>query len=466
MELQNNPYVFAVIVAGVISLVSAYAAYKRRKISGAESLVALMIALAIWMFAYALELAAAQLDAQIFFVKVKYIGIVTVPPLFIIFALRFAMPGRVTITRSLMLGIVPLLTLLLVWTNEWHGLIWYNTAPIFTGKFYTFKYESGLAFWAWAVYAYANMLAGSLVLVWRIFKTYAEHRTQAALLAIATLITWAGNIPYVSGNSPIPYLDTTPFTLVLVGLLLTWSIYRAGLFERIPIAGENILESLNEGIIVLDNHKRIVMANRTFEYYTKLDPASLVGIPVQEALQPWPEFLELALSDSVRRRELELKLEPHYSLFFDVRISPIRSQDGDVIGQAYILNDITERKQAERRLRTEEEIPDPSSEIIPLVFMYRQGDGKIIEANRTFIIKTGYNRSEVMGQSLLQLSLWSAETRADFIRALRDNNGKLDSYPLTLITHNGEPLHLSVSAHVAEVKGEKYVAVIGQPAST
>lgn len=465
MELQNNPYVFSVIVAGLVSLAGVMGAYQRRKVAGAYSLMLLMTALAAWMFAYAFELAAARLDMQVFFVKLKYIGITAAPPLYLIFALNFALPGRLNTQRAALLGIVPLITLLLVWTNDLHGLIWHNATPVYNGTFFSFNYESGYAFWFWAVYAYIMMLSGSGLLVWHAFRTYAEHRTQAWLLIAATLVTWGGNIIYVTGNSPIPYLDITPFTLMLTALLLTWNIYRTGLFERIPIAGEDILESLNDAVIVVDRQKRIVMANRTFEYYTKLRPDHLVGVPTHEALKTWPELMNLTLNDSSRRREIELRLENNYSLFFDVRVSPIRSQGSETSGWAYILNDITERKQSERRLRSEEESADASSaEIIPIVFVYRQSDGKIVEANRTFIIKTGYNRREVMGQSLLQLSLWTAEERAAFIRTLRDNNGKVDHYTMTLTARNGEAVHIVASAQAADVKGEKFVLVIGHAA--
>lgn len=464
MELQNNPYVYSVLAAGMVSAAGAFGAYQRRKVAGAASLTLLMAGLAVWMFAYALELAAAQLDAQLFFVKLKYIGIVSTPPLFFIFALHFSQPGRLSARAAALLGAVPAITLLLAWTNEWHWLIWRNAVPVYNGTFFSFDYETGFGFWVWAVYAYLLLVAGSVVLVWHAIRTYADHRTQAWLLMTAMIITWLGNIIYVTGNSPVPYLDITPFTLILTALLLTWSIYRAGLFEMIPIAGENILESLNDAVIVIDRQKRVVMSNRTFEYFTKLSPASLSGRAAHEALKPWPELLELTLNDGVRRKEIELRVENNYSLFFDVRVSPIRSQDGETIGRAYILNDITERKQSERRLRNEEEAADASTaEIIPLVFVYRQGDGKIVESNRTFIIKTGYNRGELMGQSLLQLGLWTAEERAAFIRELRDKAGKLDDYTLTLSARQGEPLRLKVCAQSVELRAEKYVMVMGQP---
>ncbi len=466
MELQNNPHVFSVLAAAMVSAAGAFGAYQRRKVAGAASLALLLTGLTVWMFAYALELSAAQLDAQLFFVKLKYLGIVSIPPLFFIFSIHYSQPGRLPARQAALLGLVPVITLLLAWTNDWHALIWRNATPVYNGTFFSFDYESGFGFWVWAVYAYLLLVAGSAVLVWYAIRTYADHRIQAWLLITATGITWLGNIIYVTGNSPVPYLDITPFTLILTALLLTWSIYRAGLFEMIPIAGENILESLNDAVIVIDRQKRIVLSNHTFEYFTKLSPASLTGRPIQDALKPWPELLELTLSEGVRRKEIELKLESSYSLFFDVRVSPIRNQDGETIGWAYILNDITERKQSERRLRSEEENAESdTAEIIPLVFVYRQGDGKIVEANRTFIIKTGYNRGELMGQSLLQLSLWTAEERAAFIRELRDKGGKIDGYALTLSTRQGDPLRLQVSAQSAELRAEKYVMVMGQPAA-
>lgn len=463
MSFQSNPYIFSVIAAGFVSLAAAVGAYQRRKVPGASSLMLLMGGLTVWMFAYAFELAAADLASQILFVKLKYLGIVSIPPLFFIFAVNFSQPGRLAPRQAALFGIVPLVILMLAWTNDWHGLIFHNVKPTFNGTFFSFEYESGYGFWAWAVYAYLLLVAGSVVLIQHAIRTYAEHRTQAWLLMGAAGVTWLGNIIYLTGNSPVPYLDITPFALIITALLLTWNLYRAGLFEIIPIAGENILESLNDAVIVTDSQNRVVMVNHTFEYFTKLDHSSLVGLPVQDALKPWPELLELTASTSTRRREIEFRADKNYSLFFDVRVSPIRAREGETIGHAFVLNDITERKQAERRLLHEEDSSYANqTDLIPVVFAYRQSDGRIVEANRTFIIKTGFNRGEVMGQSLLQLSLWTAEERATFIRELRDKGGKLDHYLLTLTNRQGQPLRLLVSAQSAELRAEKYIMIMGQ----
>jgi len=466
MSLQSNPYVVFVIVAGLVSATGAIFAYQRRKVQGAIGLTLMMIALTVWMFAYAAELTVKELPTLLLFVKLKYIGIVATPPLFLIFALQFAMPGRFERRSIGLLAIVPAVILLLVWTNDLHGLIMYNTAPYFNGTFYSFTYESGVGFWVWAVYAYVLLLSGSAVIVWQASRTYAEQRTQAVLLISAIVITWLGNIIYLTGNSFIPFLDITPFTLIISSVLLVWNLFRGGLLDLLPIAGENILQSLENAVLVLDHKNRIVFANQAFEFYTKLDTTNVIGAKIDNAISNWPSLINLVKSESTAHHEIELKLDSEYSLYFDVRFSNIKNNKGELAGRTFVLEEITERKQSERRLTAEsdEENPERSADsIIPPVLVYRQSDGKIIEVNRSFVVTTGFNRNEVTGQSLLQLGMWTAEERANFIRELRDKDGKLHNYNLTLQKRDKEEIKLNMSAHSAEVGDERYVIILGQP---
>jgi hypothetical protein len=89
------------------------------------ALVLLALAIADWSLGYALEIAGADLPTKIFWGKSQYIGIVTVPLLWIIFAYSYSTKGtRMTRRTVSLLSILPLITLILALTTETHHLIW------------------------------------------------------------------------------------------------------------------------------------------------------------------------------------------------------------------------------------------------------------------------------------------------------------------------------------------------------
>jgi diguanylate cyclase (GGDEF)-like protein/PAS domain S-box-containing protein len=123
-------------------------------------------------------------------------------------------------------------------------------------------------------------------------------------------------------------------------------------------------------------------------------------------------------------------------------ISPIRSDNGDVIGASKIARDITERKQAEERLHLAASVFTHASEGI----MITAADGTIIEVNDTFTQITGYSREEVLGRKprLLNSGRQGREFYAAMWRALieeghwageiwnRDKHGRIYPEMLTI----------------------------------
>src|SRR5207248_2200794 len=128
MHWHVTPYVLPMIISAIISAALARSAWQRRPAPGAISFCLLMLAVAEWSLAYALELASPDLPTTIFWDNVSWLGGVSAPSLWLAFALQYT--GRSAwLTRRIMLILViePLVTLLLVWTSQFHGLVESNS---------------------------------------------------------------------------------------------------------------------------------------------------------------------------------------------------------------------------------------------------------------------------------------------------------------------------------------------------
>ncbi|MFA6240772.1 MAG: histidine kinase N-terminal 7TM domain-containing protein, partial [Candidatus Hydrogenedentales bacterium] len=116
---------WALFMSTLFALLLAAVLWRRRAQPGAVPLMVLVIAAGTWSFGEAAELASEGLAAKILWTQFRYIGIVTIPYVWVIFALIYAQERHWLTTRNMvLLGIIPLLDYILVWTNELHHLVW------------------------------------------------------------------------------------------------------------------------------------------------------------------------------------------------------------------------------------------------------------------------------------------------------------------------------------------------------
>src|SRR5262245_23382106 len=113
------PYTIPLFIAAALALIVAFVALRRQAVPGARPLLALSLAAGLWSFAYALELSTVGSPVALFWARVQYLGIMTLPVAWVIFALQYTNHQHWLSRRSLLaLLVIPLTTQVLVWPNE------------------------------------------------------------------------------------------------------------------------------------------------------------------------------------------------------------------------------------------------------------------------------------------------------------------------------------------------------------
>jgi PAS domain S-box-containing protein len=461
MSLQYNPYIIPSLLSAVIAFIVAFSAWKRRGVPGAVPLALMMLSAGIWALAYCLELSVSSLQAQIWVSKIEYLGIVNIPVLYLVFALEYAKQESYLKRRNiLLLWVIPVLTLILTWTNEFHALIWSNFHQIILNYNLVLSVEHGIFFWVYAAYSYLLLLLGAIILIQRAGTAKGTNRSQAAVMVLGTAVTWIGNIIYLTGLSPIPDIDTTSLTITISGLIFAWGLFRLGLLDLIPIAGETVLESLDDGALVLDQNNRIVYLNKAFEYYTGIWSDEAIGKPAGEVLADLPGLFSIYSDSENINTDIALDRGDGRKLFLNLRISQVLDEK-KIVGRVFILHDITERKQAEQRLLPIEDARGSQIASIPVIMVLRMDDGKIVEVNRSFIISFGFQREEVTGRTPLEIGMWTAVQRSSLLRELREKE-RLSDYPIEFGIHGGGRKLFMLSASTLTKSGETFMVWILQ----
>src|SRR5947209_2756080 len=413
MHWQFTPYVFPVAASAIISAALALTAWYRRQAPGAIAFCLLMLAVAEYSLGYFFELAHFDLPTVLFWDNLEWLGATMAPLLWLIFVLQYTGRGRWLTPRIIaLLAIIPLVTILLVWTNQYHHLIEYNLHIDRSGSFAALSLTRGVWYWVDVAYSYVLLLIGAFLiflLILTLIRPTHLYLGQASALLIAVVAPWVGNALYTFGWSPFPKLDLTPFAFTITGLAMASSLFLFRLLDIIPMAREEVFESMSDAVIVVDEQNRIVDINpaaQRLAYRVASHRASkAVGGLFTRVFAAWPELLER--SRYVTEADAEIALgEGEAPRYFNLRISPLYRRMGDlaVAGRLMVLTDITEHKLAERVLRASEARFRHIFEEAPIGMAVVGLDGRLLQVNKAFCEMLGYDEEELTACTLSSLT--------------------------------------------------------------
>jgi PAS domain S-box-containing protein len=361
MYLQSTLYVLILVVAAAVSAALALYVWRRRPAPGATPLALLMLAVAVWSLGYAGEVGSSDLSTGLFWAKVEYFGIAPLSVTWLAFALQYTDREKWLTRRNLILSaIVPIITLFLAWTNEFHGLIWsefgLDTSDMLPGLDLTY----GRWFWVNAGYIYLSLLLGSFLLLRTFLRAPHLYRRQAGALLIGMLAPWAGNVLYLSGLSPLPHLDLTPLFFTVSGLALAWGLFRFQLLDIVPVARDAVIESMADGVLVLDAQNRIVDLNPTIQQIIGRSVSEIIGQPAVQVLSARSDLVKRYRNATEAQTEIVLG-DGEAQRYYDLRISPLYDRHSRLTGRLIVLRDITERVWAEEELKQAKEAAEAAS---------------------------------------------------------------------------------------------------------
>jgi PAS domain S-box-containing protein len=344
---QSTPYALPLIVVAAISSALALIAWHRRPAPGTIPLTWLLLAAAGWSLAYLLELGSVGLSTKLFWARVQYLGIVIVPVTWLATVLQYTGREALLTRRNLsLLVIVPLATLLQVWTNSAHRLIWSDVQLARCGSLSVLELSHGIGFWIHTTYSYLLLSLGVITLYQRFVHSSALYRGQAAVMLLGALMPWVGNALYLAGVYPIPCLDLTPFAFTFTGLVAMWGLLRFRLLDIVPVMRDAVIESMGDGAIVLDVQDRILDLNPAAQRIIGATTAEVIGRPVCQVLPDWLGVLEAC--DGVKGSRAEVALDKGAgNRYYDLRVFPLFDRQQHLSGRLIMLLDITERRQAE-----------------------------------------------------------------------------------------------------------------------
>ena len=178
----------ALVVSAVTTTALGVAAWRVRETPGATSFLGLMAAVTVWTTGYLVGLVWAP-GGRFLWEQVQWFGIVFVPVCFLAFAMDYLGHDQRLRTVVGAATVPALATLALVWTNPWHGLVWREQTINSVGGLAVVAQFTGIGYWAFIVFAYALIGAGSYLLVRLVVESEYLYLDQSASLLVGPTST-------------------------------------------------------------------------------------------------------------------------------------------------------------------------------------------------------------------------------------------------------------------------------------
>jgi len=342
-----TPYAAPLFAAAALCVLVALVGVRRRPV-GAAAFVVLLVSVAIWSSAYALELISVPLPQKLFWARVQYIGIVLIPVAWLVFALQYARRVRRMpfLPLAAMLA-VPLATLALLWNPAASGLIWRSAGLVQGPGMELLRLGRGPWWWVHTAYSYTLWIAAAVIFTVALWRSPHLYRKQGVALMLAVFSPYALNVAYVVGLTP---LDLTPFGFVVTGFATLWTLTRQQFLDVMPVARARVVEAMRDGVIVLDDDDRIIDLNPAAAAIVGYRATRVVGSRFEQVFSGRIELRELGGENHEMQLEAVLS-DDDSPRSFELRSWPLTDRRGESHGRLLMFRDITQQKRAEDAAR-------------------------------------------------------------------------------------------------------------------
>ena len=349
MNFIITPHGLILYITAALSAMVGVSAWQRRYHLTGKILTFFMLSISIWSLCSGIEAGSVGLSTKVLWSKISYLGFVWASPLCFLFVLAYTNHWKwIKPPYLVVIGAISLITLILAWTNDYHGLVWSAFTPG-DRRLNLYIYDHGPWFWVYVVFQLALYIFNLVVLFRDLRYQKSPYREQTITILIATLLPASAGILYSFKISPIPGLDWMPIFTFFTGILFTWSIFHYRLLDIVPIARETLVEQMLDGMIVLDDQQRIIDINPSARSMVKKGDAVKIGDKLSDVMPDIYSALVGAKNQSVTQ-VLSFKESAKDQRFVDVRFAFIKGGRNGTTSSLLILRDITKRKTIEDSL--------------------------------------------------------------------------------------------------------------------
>jgi PAS domain S-box-containing protein len=409
IDYSCNYYTLVYSVSVLITAFLVLVSWKRKSDRVGTSFFYLSLFLFYWSLIGAVESAVITPDLKVILSKFDYIGAIFVPFFFLIFSLSYNKLDFYINTKNIFLVLaVPIFTLILVFTNEYHGLIWssYYLSDYKVGLVHPIVYRYGLWFWfVHLTYSYTLLFLGSFLFIKNFLKLKKPHSYQVSVILIGVLIPLLANIFYISGFFKLPGLDITRISFSITGILFVIAIFYWKFLDLIPLARSLLVEKMSDGLIVVDRANKIIDINPSaLSFFNLKNNFNALGRDLEKVFSFCPDLKKIIeISKSFRinfKKQIEINKK-----YFDLSVEQLFDKDNKPYGRLFVFRDISRMKSIEDKLKEERERAQKYLDIAKVILLALDKEGNVLMVNKKGLEISGFKKEELIGKNWFKICL-------------------------------------------------------------
>ena len=275
---------------------------------------------------------------------ISYISTCNLPVILYFIALKYE-NKEADLKKYWPLFIIPVLTILIIYTNPMHHLFCKNYSINVSDV------DLGPYFYVHMIYTYALLVIGFI----RIIKTSIK---RAGFISLGTILIIIGAcapiIPNLLASLQIMSMDTyvTPIMFLITAICFYISIFQLNSFDAVPIALKNIVNIMTDAFIVIEQNGNVAYVNKSFidnlaplvklnlndNLYEKMNASKHTSY---SGLLKAIEYAEK--TGNLTRRSWHIS-NSKVRKFFEIDIQPVKSAEKaqTIIGFLIVFKDVTQ----------------------------------------------------------------------------------------------------------------------------
>jgi len=351
-------FVFFSISAAVLAIAFIVYSMRVRHGEGISIFGLWMFASGGWIISHLLLFAVQTVPQAIWALRLEWFFEVLVPSSCLLFSIHYKDYRRWLLGwRQILLFIFPIVLILLSLSNFATELIWVNLSLNLENTFAPVQYDIGPVLWLFWIFAYTSFLMAA----WIFFKNNhirgKAYQKQSTTLLVVALISLAMNTFFLIAPRSGFGFNAGPLSFTVCGVIIGLAIFRYRLFDLSPVVYHNLLESLKDGVLVIDKDKRLLLMNDQADKLIGIDRKIAIGENIQalfDEKSPWNAIVNL---DSSQVCEVEIESD-HQKHVYEVSCQSI-DQSKQVDNRVITIEDVTDQrdsKQSEKNARETAEI--------------------------------------------------------------------------------------------------------------
>lgn len=264
-------------------------------------------------------------------------------PVFIFFLALIFTNTKISFKRIyILLFIVPIISLLVLWTNDSHHLFY---------KYYSISMEFsefGPYMSVYSIYSYSLVFVACFMLINYSIKNSGFFSKQSLLIFVGTLTPVLVNI---SGYIGLVNLNvySTPISFTIGILCFALAAFKLQFLNTTPIALQKIVDRISDGYIIINEYSSIIDYNKTFLTMLKIKK-DIRNINIKTLLSTnnnSAEILKILDQNITKIKNDPSKtlitdiFEPALNKYFSIEVSCILSND-NILGILILFKDTTQ----------------------------------------------------------------------------------------------------------------------------